>query len=822
MDLKLRCSASGCECPNFGAAPSKETLRICDGCSHSWMTHLLEKLLTSRDDALSIFDVCSLALYGTHALPIRIKIVMERLLSTLQPEEVDKILRSFGWGVADLARGYMVQDPRSSTSTQSQSPPPPSSLFPHLNNNIAVMTRWTIIPRDEELLILQQFLRFPATRTLSFSLLRDEFPMNLNGMNSTLSMPTNFPPAPTPLKFNGLFGLGMNLIPGLGITPPPPPQNPPVKREVVSPPQNPQSRDQLSRELEYKKRKDNAALNLCSTDNHKNNGYEKHDRVVDLSCANNSIDKKLFNHANMITHDRSHVQNPSPKPKERAYEERKVSKQVHSNQVRKQPWEGRSRSPHHHHHGHHLNVSQQQPLPPSSSSSHNHLVPPPPPPPPPPPVNMAAAVAASAAAAVNAAAVSAQQLVNPVTGKRRVQCAVCLKTFCDKGALKIHFSAVHLREMHKCTVSGCNMMFSSRRSRNRHSANPNPKLHSPHLRRKISPHDGRTAQPLLLNNPMLYGHAAAAMAAMGRIPPGGGNPNNPFNNGFDRAIGKNTRKSGESGNSEQGARVKKEKGPTSNASDSEPEFPVPITMMMNSDDEDDSYMIHNGGSDDEEDDGTGIHIPDHMMMVMPPKNNKDQDSDSFSSTNEELNEKQVLSPEASVGRKEGSRKRKLTNPVRLPSVPDDSNDDFCCYDDGTEANEHNETSPNNNVVGSPPMLLSSNRSASRTPELLPAVEETNEENDKKDNKQLEYNLRKKSHASMQEFDDEEMAEYEEEGGRSGASSPANSSDLPNSNRSGEPTQMPGLRQNVSKPFWGQGSLPKCAFEVNAQVYSGRL
>ncbi|KAF7631216.1 C2H2-type domain-containing protein [Meloidogyne graminicola] len=28
-----------------------------------------------------------------------------------------------------------------------------------------------------------------------------------------------------------------------------------------------------------------------------------------------------------------------------------------------------------------------------------------------------------------------------------------------------------------CTVQGCQMMFSSRRSRNRHSANPNPKLH---------------------------------------------------------------------------------------------------------------------------------------------------------------------------------------------------------------------------------------------------------------------------------------------------------------------------------------------------------
>lgn len=84
---------------------------------------------------------------------------------------------------------------------------------------------------------------------------------------------------------------------------------------------------------------------------------------------------------------------------------------------------------------------------------------------------------------------------NPATGKKRVQCHVCLKTFCDKGALKIHFSAVHLREMHKCTVDGCNMMFSSRRSRNRHSANPNPKLHTPNLRRKLSHHDGRSSLP---------------------------------------------------------------------------------------------------------------------------------------------------------------------------------------------------------------------------------------------------------------------------------------------------------------------------------------
>ncbi|KAF7631215.1 C2H2-type domain-containing protein [Meloidogyne graminicola] len=58
-------------------------------------------------------------------------------------------------------------------------------------------------------------------------------------------------------------------------------------------------------------------------------------------------------------------------------------------------------------------------------------------------------------------------------GKRRVQCPICLKTYCDKGALKIHNSAVHLKEIHFCTVSGCDRAFSSRRSRNRHSLNIN-------------------------------------------------------------------------------------------------------------------------------------------------------------------------------------------------------------------------------------------------------------------------------------------------------------------------------------------------------------
>lgn len=101
--------------------------------------------------------------------------------------------------------------------------------------------------------------------------------------------------------------------------------------------------------------------------------------------------------------------------------------------------------------------------------------------------------------------------IDPSTGKKRIQCNVCFKTFCDKGALKIHFSAVHLKEMHKCSVEGCVMMFSSRRSRNRHSANPNPKLHSPYLRRKISAYDGRSLRASAYNGPMLPPEFAQSM-----------------------------------------------------------------------------------------------------------------------------------------------------------------------------------------------------------------------------------------------------------------------------------------------------------------------
>ncbi|XP_077971602.1 uncharacterized protein LOC120346667 [Styela clava] len=54
-----------------------------------------------------------------------------------------------------------------------------------------------------------------------------------------------------------------------------------------------------------------------------------------------------------------------------------------------------------------------------------------------------------------------------------VQCSICKRMYSNKGTLRVHFKSVHLREMHRCTVPGCDTMFTSVRSRNRHSQNPN-------------------------------------------------------------------------------------------------------------------------------------------------------------------------------------------------------------------------------------------------------------------------------------------------------------------------------------------------------------
>lgn len=56
-----------------------------------------------------VFDICSLMLYGTQAIPIRLKILLDRLFSVLKQEEVIQILNALDWTLQDYIRGYMLQ-----------------------------------------------------------------------------------------------------------------------------------------------------------------------------------------------------------------------------------------------------------------------------------------------------------------------------------------------------------------------------------------------------------------------------------------------------------------------------------------------------------------------------------------------------------------------------------------------------------------------------------------------------------------------------------------------------------------------------------------
>lgn len=55
------------------------------------------------------FDVASLVLYGSRALPIRLKILLDQLFNQLPHAQVTRLLAAFGWTHEDYTRGYILQ-----------------------------------------------------------------------------------------------------------------------------------------------------------------------------------------------------------------------------------------------------------------------------------------------------------------------------------------------------------------------------------------------------------------------------------------------------------------------------------------------------------------------------------------------------------------------------------------------------------------------------------------------------------------------------------------------------------------------------------------
>ncbi|KAA8594709.1 hypothetical protein FQN60_011844, partial [Etheostoma spectabile] len=112
----IRCTLVNCTCECF--QPGKIHLRTCDHCKHGWVAHALDKLSTQHlyhptqveiVQCNVVFDISSLMLYGTQAVPVRLKILLDRLFSVLKQEEVLHILHGLGWTLRDYVRGYILQ-----------------------------------------------------------------------------------------------------------------------------------------------------------------------------------------------------------------------------------------------------------------------------------------------------------------------------------------------------------------------------------------------------------------------------------------------------------------------------------------------------------------------------------------------------------------------------------------------------------------------------------------------------------------------------------------------------------------------------------------
>jgi len=381
--------------------------------------------------ATSVYEVARPILQGCHAIPTKLKILLDRALSALAQEEVLMIVSGCGWQLDDYQRGYKLKDAAGSP-----------------------LDRWNMVTKQEEPLILQQFLLFRETRNITQQLViqdlaersfnplekremerrreeerkeemqKDE---NLPERRDSLLQMVQQPPkkeermSPPPREVSPPK---MSSPPRLNPSPPPP-------AKLASPPQNNQPAAPIfPRSLAN-------GIPLPPSSMSMSNLMSNHFPMFPFPGLPNGLPNGLNQHKDPPN---SSALNLTGRPTEKQMrEEMREREEMDSDS-------GSRRS------SIDIDCNKRANLPDDIGIS----------------------------------------FVSPTTGKKRVQCNVCMKTFCDKGALKIHFSAVHLREMHKCTMHGCNMMFSSRRSRNRHSANPNPKLHTPQVKRRISQNDGRT------------------------------------------------------------------------------------------------------------------------------------------------------------------------------------------------------------------------------------------------------------------------------------------------------------------------------------------
>nr|KAF6399137.1 basonuclin 1 [Molossus molossus] len=376
-----------CSCQSF--KPGKINHRQCEQCRHGWVAHALSKLRippmypTSQVEIVQsnvVFDISSLMLYGTQAIPVRLKILLDRLFSVLKQDEVLQILHALDWTLQDYIRGYVLQDASGK-----------------------VLDHWSIMTSEEEVATLQQFLRFGETKSIVELMAIQEkeeqsiilppssanvdiraFIESCGHRSASLPAPVDKGSPGSVHPFENLINNMTFMLPFQFFNPMPPALLGSLPEQYVLEQGQDQSQD--PRQEIHGPFPDSSFLTASSTP-------FQVEKEQCLSCPDTVTSKE----------DSGHL---------------------------------------------------------SDSSSYNIVT------------------------KLERTQLSPEAKVKPErnslgTKKGRVFCTACEKTFYDKGTLKIHYNAVHLKIKHKCTIEGCNMVFSSLRSRNRHSANPNPRLHMP-------------------------------------------------------------------------------------------------------------------------------------------------------------------------------------------------------------------------------------------------------------------------------------------------------------------------------------------------------
>ncbi|KAG1926173.1 zinc finger protein basonuclin-2 isoform X3 [Pimephales promelas] len=381
MSEAICCTLVNCNCDSF--KPGKLRRRLCEDCRHGWVAHALSKLKVhhmyqgSQVEIVHsnvVFDICSLMLYGTQAIPVRLKILLDRLFSVLKQEEVIQILNALDWTLQDYIRGYVLQDVAGK-----------------------VLDRWAIMTFEEEIVTLQQFLRFGETKSI----------VELMALQDKEGQAVVVPTTRTNSDIRSFIESS-------------------TQRSVRTPAK--------------------AEAPGCSNGHHFETLVNSMALMLPLQLLN-SVPAPLLSSGTACSHQEAQTRREASELSldgSAGFDTGPVRAELllHTQSPKMETEEFNVSG----------NSSPSTPCTSSITSENTHMSP------------------------------ESKMRCAEKSGslkKGRVFCSACEKTFYDKGTLKIHYNAVHLKIKHKCTIEGCNMVFSSLRSRNRHSANPNPRLHMP-------------------------------------------------------------------------------------------------------------------------------------------------------------------------------------------------------------------------------------------------------------------------------------------------------------------------------------------------------